>query len=432
MVLTTGAFALSQLIRLISNMVLARLLFPEAFGLMALVQVITTGAAMVSDLGIGPSIQGNERGDDQDFLDTAWTISVVRGLVLFVITLALAWPGASFYSAPELTYLIPLAGLAFIFNGFHPTRIETANRHLLLGKVTLIELSSQVLGIIIMLSFAWNYRAAWTLTLPSIVGPIITLVLADRLLPGQRNRFRFERTAASELVRFGKWLFLSTLLAFVISQGDKAILGKFIPLDSLGSYRIGLFLASFPTLLGGAVIGRVFLPLYREVLASNEELARQRLQRLRGGLTAAMMSMLLILGFLGGAIVELLYDERYALAGSVLTAVSITHLLHVVGLTYDQAALAQGDSRTFFWVFLGRAIVQTGSLLVGLAFGGLAGAIIGQGIGYVVVHGMNIALARRHSVWDPVHDCVAFLVAVVGGSAAAWASADILLRLPTS
>ena len=137
----------SQALRLAANLVLTRLLFPEAFGLMALVSVVSIGLSLFSDVGVGPSIAQSKRGDDPDFLNTAWTIQVTRGLLLWGLTGLIAWPMAQFYAAPELTLYLPIAGIGLMIAGFNPTRIETANRHLLVGRLTVLELTSQVIGI---------------------------------------------------------------------------------------------------------------------------------------------------------------------------------------------------------------------------------------------------------------------------------------------
>ena len=88
--LTAGSFAITQGLRLASNLVLTRLLFPEAFGLMALVSVVVVGLQMFSDTGVGPAISRSPRGDDSTFLDTAWTINLIRGVLRWGLTCALA------------------------------------------------------------------------------------------------------------------------------------------------------------------------------------------------------------------------------------------------------------------------------------------------------------------------------------------------------
>ena len=87
---TMGGYVATQVLRLGSNLILTRILFPEAFGLMALVAVILQGLTMFSDVGVSPSIMQSKRGDDQQFLDTAWTIQVIRGTLLWLFACAIA------------------------------------------------------------------------------------------------------------------------------------------------------------------------------------------------------------------------------------------------------------------------------------------------------------------------------------------------------
>ncbi len=254
----------SQALRLGANLILTRLLFPEAFGLMAIVTVFLVGLTMFSDVGIGPSISQSKRGDDPDFLNTAWTIQVVRGFALWLVACAIAWPVSWFYGDSALAYLLPVAGIALAIGGFDPTRIETAHRHLLVGRLTVLDLISQSIGIVTMVVLALILQSVSALVLGNLVGVAARLLLTHFFLPGVPNRFRWEPGAASELIGFGKWIFASTIFGFLSAQGDRAVLGKFLTLSMLGVYNIGYFLASFPILLGYAVTGRVLIPIYRE------------------------------------------------------------------------------------------------------------------------------------------------------------------------
>jgi O-antigen/teichoic acid export membrane protein len=409
--ITAGSYALSQGLRLASNLILARLLFPEAFGLMALVTVVMVGLAMFSDVGIGPAISRSPRGDDPDFLNTAWTMHVIRGAMLFLSACALAWPLAWFYEAPQLMPLLPVAGLSLLIAGFNPTRIETANRHLMLGRVTLLDLISQATGIGVMILLAFATGSVWSLVWGAVCAALIKLVLMHRFLPGPANRFRWEPAAASELVHFGKWIFLSTACGFAMSQGDRLILGAYLPLDRLGIYNIGYFLASFPWLLGGAVVMKVMIPLYRDDPPGAKAANAVRLRKLRMAMTGGLLALLGVLALAGVPLIGFLYDDRYLMAGGIVVLVACVQMPAVIGMTYDQAALAAGDSRNFFFVLLAKASVQTAAFLVGAELAGLPGALAGQGLALAAVHPLIIWLARRHSVWDPRHDAIWTVVA---------------------
>ena len=138
-----------NLFRLVSNLVLTRLLVPEAFGLMAIVQVFIAGLIMFSDLGIRGSIVQNRRGDEPDFLNTAWTMQIIRGFLLWIGACLLSFPAAAIYDEPLLLQLLPVAGLTLIVTGFQTTNSYSAIRTLELGRVTVVELTAQVLGLVL-------------------------------------------------------------------------------------------------------------------------------------------------------------------------------------------------------------------------------------------------------------------------------------------
>jgi O-antigen/teichoic acid export membrane protein len=427
--LTAGSYAVAQGARLVSNLIVARLLFPEAFGIMALVTVFLVGLAMFSDLGIGPAITQNARGDDPDFLDTAWTINVARGVTLWLLACAFAGPLAQFYAAPDLARLLPVAGMTLLIAGFNPTRIDTAQRHLLLGRVTALDLTAQIAGIVVMVVLAWLMQSVWALVLGAIVGALAKLGLTWVYLPGPRNRFRWEPASARALIHFGKWIFLSTACGFLLAQGDKAIFGAFLPLEALGVYNIGFFLASFPILLGGAVTGRILLPLYRDHPPAASVQNARRMASLRYGVSSGLIALLAGLALFGVPLVGLLYDDRYAMAGAIVVAVACVQMIVVLGMTYDQCALAAGNARGYFLVIAGKAVLQTGALILGMGWAGLGGALLAQGVALVAAHGLIVVLARKHGAWDATHDTA--WGAVVAGliALAVWVNADELAGL---
>lgn len=399
-------YGASQAIRLASNLILTRLLFPEAFGLMALVSVAIVALASFSDVGIGPAIAHSRRGDDPAFLHAAFTLQVSRGALLWLGACALAWPAATFYGEPMLAALLPVVALSSLITGFNSVAVETAHRHLLLGRVTLIELASQLVGTIAMVALAFATRSIWALVIGGLVASVAKLALSYLCLPGPPNRFGWEPDARRELVRFGRWIFLSTVCGFMLAQGDKVVLGKFLSLDMLGVYNIGYFLASFPLLLGNALTGRMVIPLYRDQPPAAGRANFDRLRRMRCALTGGVVSLLVAMAFAGVPLVHLLYDSRFALAGPIVVLIAAAQIPQAIGLTYDYAALAAGDSRRFFLLMAPKAVAQTSLLLLGAWHFGLAGALAGQALATILTYPLVARLARRYGAWDPLHDLV--------------------------
>jgi O-antigen/teichoic acid export membrane protein len=414
-----GALA-SQGLRLAGNLILTRLLFPEAFGLMALVTTFIVGMKMFSDLGIQPWIQKDKRGDDPVYLDTAWTLQVARGFTLWGLTWLMAWPIANFFNEPLLATILPIAGLELIVAGLMPTRIATAHRHLQVGRLTQFKLVAQASGLFITLVLAWQMQTVWALVWGSLASSLVSLAFMQFGLPGHVNRLSWNRKAAVELVTFGKWIFLSTICAFIVAQSDKIILGKFLTTEALGIYSIGFFLASFPIMLTGAVSSKVLIPLYREHPPATSAENFTKIRKLRFAVTGGLFALLILLSFIGPLLIDFLYDPRYSASGVILVLVACAQMPLAVGLTYNHSALASGNSRQFFVVILIKATLMLSLMLLGTYFFGIAGAIGGQAAAHLLTLPAIAWLARTHRAWDGLHDMVFLGLMTLFGGAAVW------------
>ncbi|MCC7321182.1 MAG: oligosaccharide flippase family protein [Rubellimicrobium sp.] len=428
-VITGGGFVVQQAIRLASNLILTRLLFPEAFGMMALVSVFLMALAMFSDLGVGPSIMGSARGDEDDFLDTAWTIQILRGLALWGLALALTWPVAAFYGEADLVRYLPVAALSLVIGGFNPTRMETANRHLRAGRLTLIEIAAQVIGIVVAVVLAALTQSIWALVISGLAAALALLAGLNLFLPGRANRLRWEPAAAHELIHFGKWIFLSTFMGFAIGQSDKVILGRVLDLGTFGLFNIAFFLASVPMMMGALVMRRVLIPVYRESPPAASDANFARVRRMRAGGTAILLAMVGVLAVLGDWLVAVLYDARYAQAGGMAVLIAAAQVPALIIMTCDQAALAAGDSRRFFLFTCVRAATVTGGILGGWALAGLPGAILGQALGNLAACPALGWLLRPHRAWDWQLDTVLGLGGAGLGLAAVALNRDAVAAL---
>ena len=141
---TLAGFGTSQMIRLVGNLLLTRLLFPELFGFMALANIFVGALNLLSDFGIGVSIVQNERGLEPGFVNTAWTLQVLRGAILWLASFALAIPFAQFYGDPRPQAVIPIVAFSAVLGGFNATSLYVLQRELRLRSLMLLELGSQV------------------------------------------------------------------------------------------------------------------------------------------------------------------------------------------------------------------------------------------------------------------------------------------------
>ncbi|MFN4098611.1 MAG: oligosaccharide flippase family protein [Pararhodobacter sp.] len=409
---TIMGFGFQQAVRFGSNLILARLLFPEAFGIMALVTVLLIGLTMLSDMGIPPAIQSSKRGDDPDFLNTAWTLNMIRAVVLFAAACALAWPYAWFFEEPLLFQMIPVAAVSLLILALEPTRAETASRHMLLGRVTVLETVAQVISVAAMLILAWVTQSIWALVIGNLVAAVARTGLAWVILPGISNRLHLDRVSARELVSYGRWIFFSTVAGFLVLQSDKLILGRYLSMEELGLYNIGFFLAGFPLMLGQLLVQRLMIPLYRASPPSQSRENFLRLRRIRFMLSALLVAGVAPLALGGVYIVDLLYDDRYIASGAVTMIVSMALLPQMLGLTYDQVTLASGDSRGFFTLNATRAAILVTLLMLLVPQMGIPGAPIAMAGTALLSYPLQLRLARKHGAWDGLHDAVMAAVAL--------------------
>ncbi|MCT4608306.1 MAG: oligosaccharide flippase family protein [Pelagimonas sp.] len=419
----------SQMVRLASNLILTRLLFPEAFGLMALVAVFLVGLGQFSDVGVTPAILQSKRGDDQKFLDTAWSIQVVRGIGLWLVACALAWPMAWFYNQPLLAQILPISALTLLISGFRPTRMVTANRHLMLGRVTLLDMLTQIVGVGAGILLAWWTGSVWALVFSGVIGSLAEIFFNWMFLPGQANRFRMERAAAHELIGFGKWVFLATVCGFFLTQADKILIGKFVPIDLFGIYNIGYFWASFPMLLGTIVTLKILIPIYRETPPKDSPQNFAKLRKMRFAVTGLLLNFLMFVAIFGIPLIQALYDARYHTAGPMTVLLACAQIPLVIVLTYDQAALAAGDSRRFFVLAAIRAGLMITCLYLGLETHGLIGAIAGIALANLLAYPAVVWLARRTGVWDKLHDGMFAAFGLAITAICLWLNADAIKSL---
>ena len=422
-------YGAGQALRLASNLILTRILFPEAFGLMALITMVLIGLALFSDIGINPAVAQSKRGDDPEFLNTAWTLQVLRGGVLFAIACALAGPLGRFYDEPLLTEYLPVAAVSLLISGFNPTRIASAHRHLYLGRLTALDLTAQFITLVFMVVGAWLTGSVFVLVIGAVFQAVIYLGLTHVLLPGEKNRFRLNTTCMRELIGFGKWIFLSTACFFFTSQGDKALLGKFLSLENLGIYNIGFFLASFPLAIGMQVSHRILISVYRERPPSESVENFRKLSRMRHLASLGILSMISVVALAGPWLVDLLFDDRYALAGGIVVLVSVYKMVVGVGVTYDTVALSAGDSRLHFMYGAIRAVLQMLFLYIGVSMFGLVGGLLGVALAMICTHPVLVYLARAHGAWDPWHDAIWFTVAACAAATAVWINLDAVTAI---
>ena len=422
----SSGFIGSNVLRLAGNLILTRLLFPEAFGLMALVQVVMAGLEMFSDLGVRTSIIQDERGDDPRFLDTAWTFQIVRGVVLWLATVALAQPIADFYEAPMLAELLPVAGLSVLITGFVSTKVANQNRHLKIGKPVLISLAAHAIGLIVMIIAAFLTGSVWSLVAGSLVTAVVSTVGSHLFLDGPSNRLRFEKAAFLKMFGFGKYIFLATIAGFLANNADRAILGKFVSLDILAFYNIAFFLANVPASLMHAVNENVLFPLYRAKKPGSDDRRRADLARARGLSKVAVLFLAGAAALVGDFAIRVLYEPPFEQAGPLMVILTVALMPRIIFGDYTAFALAAGQSGRFAIYVAAVATVNTAAIYLGVTNFGVVGVALAPLAAAFLLYPLTVWLIRPYDAWMPRLDAALLGFASIFAAFALWVNWNVL------
>jgi O-antigen/teichoic acid export membrane protein len=418
-----AGYGLSQALRFANNIVLAKLLAPEYFGLMGLLLTFLGGVKLFTDFGIGPSIIRDPRGDDRAFLDTAWTLQVLRGFGLWAVAALLAFPLSRLYGEPRILALLPIVALTCIIAGFNSTSLFRLNRHLELGRLARFELAMQVISLVVLLAWAWLSPTIWALVGGSVVGSLIYMV-ASHFLGRGRCGLAWEPAALHRLISFGKWILLSTGIMFLAEYSDRLILGKLLPLETLGVYGIAVALAEVPRQLSTAVSGKVILPAVSRFIHLEPAEVVARIRRSRRVLLAAWGAALAAMAVAGDVPIRVLYDRRYQQAAWMVPILALSLWPRILCNTVEPALFAVGRPQAMTLANVARLLFTAIGIPIGFAHLGLPGAILVLALNDLPYYAvMNVAL-RRERLGVTSQDVAAtllFAAALAGAAALRWA-----------
>ena len=392
-------FALAS--RFLGNLILTRLLFPEAFGLMVIVQAVITGVTMLSDLGIEQSIVYHSRGDSAEFLNTAWTLNIIRNVFLWVAICALATPIAFFYGEPIISQVLPVAGLAGIIASFSSTNLASADRNLIVAKATLINTGSYVTGLTSTIILAWADHSIWSLVVGNIIGTGLRTVGSHVLLGGISNKFAWDHGSIRAMTSFGRWIFLSSALTFLVGEGTRLLVGSLLPITMLAFFNLAISMAQLPLQIVQQLAAKVLLPAYSEVV-------RERPERLYNAIAKARLVQIVphwlistFFVYFGPALMELLYDNRYKDAGWMLQLLGLGWLCGCLSSSYSGVLLAKGSAHLNTLLLVNQLLIQTACMYAGYYLGGTRGLVIGVSTAFWILYPITAYLYFRLCLWQP-------------------------------
>src|SRR5450755_532098 len=314
-----GHFA-AQVLRLGSNLILTRLLAPDLFGVMSVGYMVFTGLTMLSDVGLGSVVSRSRRGDEPTFLNVVWVTQIARGLLMTLTALALSaalalgaaaalLPAHSVYADPRLPGLLAVISLYGVMSGLESTKSLWTRRHLAMARLVKIDLVAQLGTTAFILTWAWIDPSIWALGFGWLFGVALRTALSHWQLPGPRNRIEWEKSAFKEIIDFGKWALVSSPVSFLLTSGDRLILGVLFSATDMGFYSIALLLVTTLQAVVLGITGQSVQPALGEVVREKPGELKRTLYRIRLPLDVVCAIPAGALFVLGDFIVGFLYDS---------------------------------------------------------------------------------------------------------------------------
>jgi O-antigen/teichoic acid export membrane protein len=422
-----GGFALSLVMRFGSNLLMTRLLAPEMFGVMAIASTVLVGLAMFSDVGLRQNIVQSKRGEQPDFLNTAWVIQIVRGLLICGIALSVCavilfashlgkFPADSVYAAPSLPYVVGALSVTAVLQGFESTKQFEASRGISLSRITALEIFTQIFGLAGMLAWVFFDRSIWALVFGTLCGSLARTVLSHTFLPGVRNRWHWDQEAAHEVINFGKWIIVASVFGFLVNSGDRLLLGGLVDASTLGYYSIAsLFVGSIEGVLS-KLMGDVSFPAFSEIVRNRAEDLKANYYKFLAVIASVAYFASGMLMTFGGTLISRLYDPRYGAAGWILQLLAAT-LIAVPFRLATQSFLALGKPKLQSSVVLLRVIVLFTATPVGFYLNGLEGAISGIVLSQFCVIPLIALYNIRYGLFDLRNELYLLVLLPLGGAA---------------
>ena len=309
-------FAVQQIVRLGTNIILARLLAPEMFGLMLIVNTLRTGTELLSDIGIGQSVVRAKQPPDLAFLDVAWTLQVARGALLTLVMVALAGPIANLYGRELKPILLVVSGI-FLVTGLQSTSLFLMQRNMELRQRAGYDVACTTVQCILTIVLAYVMPSVWALVWGLMLSTTFSTALSYAFGAKRLPRFALHPVPVREIMHFGKWVFVATLIYFAATSADKALFGAVLPMAAVGVYSVARTFSDMAAQLAQRLGAFVVFPKIAS-LGGQHHAAADRLRKTRRHALSIIAFGLGIGIAVADAFILLCYDSRYHAAAFML------------------------------------------------------------------------------------------------------------------
>ena len=374
------------------SIVLARLLTPEIFGLMAICSMAIRMIEIFTETGFGAALIHRQQ-RFEEARDTAFTLMVLRGVGLSLLACLIAPWAAAFYEQPILSSLVTVVGISLILSGCQNINMIALQKELDFKRLTYFEQTTAVLNFGVSVGLAYALQSVWALVYAQIASAAISSILSFVMLPG-RVRFRFDPSIAKELLHYGKFITGLAIVVFLTRELDNLAIGKLLGMDMLGYYVVAYGLANIPSTYLSAVLAKVLFPMFSKL--QNDRVALG-VEYGRGMRVLAAIAVPLSVGIavLAPEIIAVLYGPKWAAAAPPLQILAVFGGCRALWMLNGYLYNAIGKPQIDFYVSLSRLILM-GALLYPLTVSyGILGASVAVTLPMVLQFLAGIAMSQR-------------------------------------
>lgn len=418
--------AVHILARLVSTLVLTRLLSPEIFGVFAVIIMFHMIISMLTDFGVRSLIIVSDELADQKFLRTCWTVQAVRGLGIYGVVLLIAfvlWSLQQFefmaqdsvYATPELPYVMAASGLMLVLQGLESVNQHVHAREMRFGALCRLGVTCAIIAPILTIAIVWVWPSVWALAISGVLGGILRTVLTFTMFPGVPMGLSWAKKHAQELFDRGKWIVSHSALTVVAISADKILLSAFLPAANFGIYTLAYQIIDIPRQFLMRLENSLFMQVFRSLDKPGMEAEMQQ-QYYRYRIPFDLMACLAAGGFLTAspALIDLMYDPRYAQAGEIMQILALG--LPFIGMGIIREAFsAQKRFRLMALI----SVIHAASIWLGLVLalpvlGSVTGAFLAIALFRIPELLVLLGLARREGWISPWKELRIWPVIVVG------------------
>ncbi|ALA58211.1 oligosaccharide flippase family protein [Nitrospira moscoviensis] len=315
-----AGFGLDKALAMVQLMVVARLLTPADFGLLAASAAVLLAVLTVTELGLESSLVTRPEVTEHD-LAVAWTLSIGRACLLAAGLWLCADAIARLMRMPELALLVRVHACVLLIQGAKSPAVALHLKNLDLGRRTRLNLASRALEVFVTIMLAWRLRSVWALVYGQMVGFVFNSLLSYRVAPFV-PRLLVDRQACARFLRFGAHVNVAHILAFGVLSGGEFVIGRMLGREALGFYLMAMVI---PTMVGirvPAVLWEVSLPVYASLQRDRRGIVRVFGMQF-GIQTLVLLPVAGVLAFLAPDIVSIVAGAQWWAAAPLLQALAV-------------------------------------------------------------------------------------------------------------